>query len=57
MELLPEGIPSQPVPVPLAQPLGAFFTATERSGSPPSDILDVLGEKGHTLRYARIRIT
>jgi hypothetical protein len=43
-------------PVPLSQPLPTFFTATERGGSPPSDTLDVLGEKDHTLRYARIRI-
>lgn len=56
LEILPEGVPSQPVHVPLAQPLGAFFTATERGGCAPSAILDVLGEKDHTLRYARIRI-
>lgn len=56
LEIAPDGVPSQPVPVPLSQPLGAFFTATERGGCAPSNILDVLGEKDQTLRYARIRI-
>jgi hypothetical protein len=56
LELSPEGVPGPPVPVPLAQPLPSFFTATERGGSPPANILDVLGETHHTLRYARIRL-
>lgn len=42
----------------LEEPLGMFFTATERGGSAPSDVLDLLGTGGDpaVLRYARIRL-
>jgi hypothetical protein len=59
MEILPGGRHSAPVKVPLVRPFTAFFTATERGGSPPSRTLDVLGEspgKPQTVRYARVRL-
>jgi hypothetical protein len=46
----------QPVAVPLQTPLEQFFTATVRGGSEPSDLMDVLGAAGNTIRYARIRL-
>jgi len=42
--------------VALATPVAKFFTATPRGGSEPSHIIDVLGEAGNTIRYARIRL-
>jgi hypothetical protein len=59
MEILPGGTHSPPVKVPLAHPFTSFMTASERSGSPPSATLDVLGEspdQQRTIRYARIRL-
>ncbi len=47
---------SKPVILEMKSPLQRFFTATPRSGSPPSQTLDVLGLDGNTMRYARIRI-
>jgi hypothetical protein len=47
-----------PVRVPLKHPLGEFFTATPRAGSPPAAVLDLLGERAdepHTIGYARVR--
>jgi hypothetical protein len=54
-----EGAPSEPVRVPLEGPFTSFFTATPRAGSPPSDLIDILGEGGppRTIRYARLRIS
>lgn len=46
----------EPVAVPLRTPFEQFFTATVRGGSAPSDIVDVLGAAGNTIRYARIRL-
>jgi len=49
----------EPVRVPLSEPFGSFFTATVRGGSPPSDVIDLLGEpagRGGTIRYARVRL-
>jgi hypothetical protein len=42
----------------LAEPFTTFFTATERGGSPPSDLLDLfgVGSDPQTLRYARVRL-
>ncbi len=42
----------------LDEPFTTFFTATERGGSPASDVLDLFGtgEDPTTLRYARIRL-
>jgi hypothetical protein len=58
--LLPDGTSSEPVRVPLSQPFTSFFTATVRGGSPPSDILELLGNRagsGNAMSYARIRLT
>jgi hypothetical protein len=45
--------------VPLTYPLSSFFVAGPRSGSTPSEALDILGEApyllGETIRYARVR--
>jgi hypothetical protein len=46
----------EPVSVPLERPLQQFFTATVRGGSQPSELIDVLGASGNTIRYARIRL-
>ena len=51
MEVHPDGNVGDPVLVPMKHPLGgflAFFTATTRGGSPPSETLDVLGSRAHT---------
>jgi len=57
---LRDGAPvGEPVRVPLSEPFGSFFTATVRGGSPPSDVIDLLGEpagRGGTIRYARVRL-
>jgi hypothetical protein len=44
--------------IPLKEPFGLFFSATERGGSAPSDTLDLFGtgRDGATLRYARVRM-
>jgi hypothetical protein len=47
---------SAPISVKLEQPFTSFFTATIRAGCKPSDVLDVYGSEGTTMRYARIRI-
>lgn len=51
-----EGNLSAPISVKLQQPFTSFFTATIRAGCKPSDVLDVFGSVGRTMRYARIRI-
>ena len=59
MELQPNGTASKAVPVPLKVPFTSFFTATTRAGSPPSNTLELLGEragKAQTISYARIRL-
>lgn len=47
-----------PIRLPLEEPLTTFFTAAERGGSEPSDILDLYGtgRDPKALRYARIRL-
>jgi len=57
LQVLPEKWP-KPIPLPLEHPFTTFFTAAERGGSPPSNVIDLFGS-GHqprTLRYARIRL-
>jgi hypothetical protein len=46
------------IPIPLKVPFTTFFTACERGGSRPSNVLDLfgIGGDGETLRYARVRI-
>jgi hypothetical protein len=59
MELRPDGTSGPEVQVPLKRPMGEYFTATVRAGSPPSTILDVLGMRAgasNTVSYARIRL-
>jgi len=56
IEIRPDGALGQFVRVPLRLPLTAFFTASPRAGCPPSDTIDLLGEVGKTVRYARVRI-
>jgi hypothetical protein len=56
VEVLPDGRLGEPVAVHLKQPLSAFFTATVRAGCRPSNIVDVFGPIGQTMRYARIRL-
>lgn len=56
LQILP-GKANKPVRLGLREPFGTFFTATERGGSKPSDIIDLFGSgRDNTLRYARIRI-
>ena len=58
VELHPDGGHGPVAPVPLEQPLRNFMTATERGGSPPSPVLDVMGTgtEPNTMRYVRIRL-
>lgn len=58
VELLPDGTVGTPVRVPLQAPFTSFMTATERGGSPPSDVLEVLGQASGMpgLTYARINL-
>lgn len=58
MEVLPDGNVGQAVKVGLQRPFTNFMTATERGGSPSSDVLDVLGHTSGRagISYARIRI-
>jgi len=60
MEILPDGTHSKPMKVELKYPFTTFMTATVRSGSRPSKILDVLGtcsgKPNTAICYARIRL-
>lgn len=58
MEILPDGEIGKDVPVELQHPFTSFMTATVRGGSPPSDVLDVLGvASGRAgISYARISL-
>jgi len=48
---------TEPIELELNEPFRTFFTATERGGSKPSDIIDLFGIAGasNTLRYARVK--
>jgi hypothetical protein len=54
----PGGTLSAQLRLPLKSPFSTFFTAAERGGSRPSNVLDLFGiaGDGETLRYARIRL-
>ena len=54
--LLPAREPEKTIP--LREPFSAFFTAAPRSGSAPSDRLDLfgVGANGEVMRYARVRL-
>jgi len=59
MELHPGGAANASVPVPLKEPFTSFFTAAVRAGSPPSNTLELLGQrvgKPLAISYARIRL-
>ncbi len=59
LELRADGIESESVKIPMKHPLSAYFTATVRGGSPPSNVLDLLGTRAgvaNTISYARIRL-
>ncbi|MGQ9575185.1 MAG: hypothetical protein ACUVUC_07700 [Thermoguttaceae bacterium] len=59
MEILADGTATQPVRIPLAHPISAYFTATVRAGSPPSCVLEMLGYRVDTpgaVSYARVRL-
>ena len=55
-ELTDRGAVGEPCPVPLRTPLPSFYTGTVRGGSEPSNVVDLLGEVGNTIRYARVRL-
>lgn len=55
-EIKMDGNHSKPVIVKIQEPMGAFFTSTVRAGCPPSNILDVFGSVGRSMKYVRIRI-
>jgi hypothetical protein len=63
-EILPDGAMTVPVEVSLQKPLAFFMTANERSGSAPSNYLDIYGSANTDLasgqddemRYVRIRL-
>jgi len=51
--------PGQPQKLPLEKPLSSFFTASERNGCLPSDIIDLYGLPaggGAVIRYAQVRL-
>ncbi len=59
MEILANGGATEPVTVPLKHPMGSFFTATVRAGSPAANLLELLGQRvgtPATISYARIRL-
>jgi hypothetical protein len=59
--VLPEHDARTAVQVDLKHPFTTFFTATERGGSRPSKVLDLVGTADgagpNTIRYARIRLS
>ena len=58
-ELTGDGRLVRVVPVPLAKPFTACFTTTVRGGSPPSNLLELLGTRAGqhaTISYARINL-
>ena len=58
-EVHPDGTSGEAAVVPLKHPFRKFYTATWRSGSPPSNLLDLYGAcegKGDTYSYARLRL-
>jgi hypothetical protein len=59
--ITPDGGAPTALRIDLKHPFTTFFTATERGGSLPSNVLDVMGiaggEEQNTIRYARIRLS
>lgn len=59
IEIGPEGPVGEPVRVPFERPFGHFFTTTVRGGTPPSDLIELLGPRDgltNTISYARVRL-
>jgi hypothetical protein len=59
LELLPDGESRAPVRVPFKQPFTSYFTASVRGGSPPSNTLELLGQRAGaplSMSYARVRL-
>ena len=56
VELKRDGTVGEAVRVPLKKAMGTFFTANERGGTKVSDVIDVLGDGGRVVRYAKVRI-
>jgi len=59
MEILPGGETGTPVKLGLQKPFVSYFTATVRGGSPPSNTLEMLGQREgspSTISYARVRL-
>ena len=59
IEIRPGGELGAPAKVPLARPLTSYFTATVRAGSPPSNTIELLGQRegaSLTMSYARVRL-
>jgi hypothetical protein len=59
MEILADGRTGVPVRLPLAKPFKSYFTTTVRGGSPPSNTLELLGQRagtGNTISYAKVRL-
>jgi hypothetical protein len=59
LEILPDGAAGAPVRLPLAKPFTSYFTTTVRSGSPPSQTLEMLGPRlgvHNAISYARVRL-
>lgn len=56
IEIRDDGTLGPAVRVPLQTPMASFFTATPRAGGAPAAVIDLLGDVGKALRYARIRV-
>jgi hypothetical protein len=59
LEIQTGGAPSAAVRIPLTVPFVNYFTATVRGGSPPSDTVEMLGQRTDTsaaISYARVRL-
>jgi len=59
MEIRSDGSVGQAMRLPLQRPFVSFFTATVRAGSPPSRILEMLGQRSGTpltISYAKVSL-
>ena len=59
MEILPGGEPGTAVKLPFRKPFTSYFTATVRGGSPPSNVVEFLGDqpgRSPTMGYGRVRL-
>ncbi len=58
-EIGADGAPGPMARVPFTHPFSRFFTATPRAGSPPSEMIELLGESPdvpRTIRYGAVRV-